>query len=32
LINKGKARLRDFSWLDSANKTLEVYQRVLKNE
>jgi glycosyltransferase involved in cell wall biosynthesis len=32
LINKGKARLKDFSWPDSANKTLKVYQRVLKNE
>jgi glycosyltransferase involved in cell wall biosynthesis len=32
LINKGKMRLKDFSWLDSANKTLEVYKRVLNNE
>jgi glycosyltransferase involved in cell wall biosynthesis len=32
LTNKGKIRLKNFSWLDSANKTLEVYKRVLSNE
>jgi glycosyltransferase involved in cell wall biosynthesis len=30
LINKGEMRLNNFSWLDSANKTLEVYKRVVK--
>jgi glycosyltransferase involved in cell wall biosynthesis len=32
LVNKGKIRLKDFSWHDSANKTLDVYKRVLKAE
>ncbi|MDR0506648.1 MAG: glycosyltransferase family 4 protein [Dysgonamonadaceae bacterium] len=32
LTDKGKIRVKDFSWADSSNKTLEVYSRVLKNE
>jgi glycosyltransferase involved in cell wall biosynthesis len=32
LINKGKMRLKDFSWQDTANKTLNIYKRVLSNE
>ncbi|MDR0681006.1 MAG: glycosyltransferase family 4 protein [Dysgonamonadaceae bacterium] len=32
LINKGKIRFRDFSWPDAANKTLDVYKRVLAGE
>jgi glycosyltransferase involved in cell wall biosynthesis len=32
LIDKGKTRVKDFSWSNSAGQTYEVYKRVLANE